>query len=186
MALSGALIPTWCLRRSHRLIFLTVGNYNPFPRLVKALDLLKADGAIGEDVLLQVANMPKFESSVCRVVRFLPPEDYQRCIHEASVIVCHAGAGNVADALRAGKLPVVMPRRKKYDEHVDDHQVELAEILAKDGRIVLASEPDELLGAIIKARSHDRRSIPTNVPRMVQLVSQILEELSSRRTQVRP
>jgi UDP-N-acetylglucosamine transferase subunit ALG13 len=168
------------------LIFLTVGNYNPFPRLVSALDGLKANGAIADDVLLQIANMPKFESQVCRVVRFLPPMDYQRCIHKASVIVCHAGAGNIADALRAGKLPVVMPRRKKYGEHVDDHQMELAEMLSKEGRIILASEPNDLLAAILEARSRGHPSIPSDPPRMVRLVSQVLEELSNCRTRVRP
>jgi beta-1,4-N-acetylglucosaminyltransferase len=167
-------------------IFLTVGNYNPFPRLVRAVDRLKSNGAISDDVLLQIANMQKFESQVCQVVRFLPPDDYRRCIQDASVIVCHAGAGNLADALRAGKMPVVMPRRKKYGEHVDDHQMELAAMLSQEGRIVLATEAEDLLGAIAKARDYRQQAVLASPSRMVGLVGQALRDLTSCRRGDRP
>ncbi|MGO9058216.1 MAG: glycosyltransferase [Candidatus Binataceae bacterium] len=162
------------------MIFVTVGNYNPFHRLIKAVAQLRASGILTEDVILQVANMPGFESTACRVAQFLTPDEYHRCVREASVVICHAGAGNVIDALRANKVPVVMPRRKKYGEHVDDHQVELAERLAGEGRIILASEPEDLPTAIEQARGRGRFSLAANPPRLVELVSQAIDELISR------
>lgn len=46
-------------------------------------------------------------------------------------------------ALAVGHVPVVLPRREDHGEHVDDHQVDLANDLARRG-LVIQVDPDDL------------------------------------------
>ena len=61
----------------------------------------------------------------------------------ADVIVGHAGCGTTLDALAAGRVPVLVPRRAARGEHADDHQAQLAQHVAERGLAIVA-EADEL------------------------------------------
>jgi len=158
-------------------IFVTVGNFLGFPRLVNAVDRLKAQGLIQDDVLLQVGGAADFESGSCKVVAFLQPDHFEQQMREANVVVSHCGTGALIDALRAGKTPVVMPRRKQYGEAVDDHQLEIAQALAAEGRAILAYEPEDLPGAIEQARMRSSRPSVEPPARMIDLVGKAIEEI---------
>jgi hypothetical protein len=69
----------------------------------------------------------------------------------ADVVICHAGAGSILCAFRAGHTPVVVPRLARYSETVDDHQLELTRALAAEGRVIgvedLATLPEAVASA---------------------------------------
>lgn len=164
------------------MILVATGNYLAFPRLVTSVEQLKAQGVIEDEVLLQVGGAADFKSESCKVARFLPPEEFERALREASVVVSHAGVGTLIQALNAGKVPVVMPRCKQYGEHVDDHQFEVARALAAQGRVILACDAPDLPAAIARARSlHGKRPSVDSPARMIRLVSQAIEELLASR-----
>ena len=52
--------------------------------------------------------------------------------------------------LQIGKTPIVVPRQKKYDEHVNDHQVEFARNVSERMGTILPVEDISDLGKIIK------------------------------------
>ncbi|MGH7864072.1 MAG: glycosyltransferase [Candidatus Binataceae bacterium] len=162
------------------MIFVTVGNFTGFPRLANAVADLKARGKIPDDVLLQVARMTNFTAQGCTVVPFFAPDDFERLIRDAAVIVCHGGNGTLIQALRAGRVPVVMPRQRRYGEHIDDHQMELSRALAEQGRVVLAMEVNELESAIAAARHRTQVPSPSAV-RMLDLVAREIDDLLAER-----
>jgi exopolysaccharide biosynthesis glucuronosyltransferase PssE len=178
MAGAGAIFSERRLRWAVGVIFVATGNYMGFPRLVNAVEQLKTRGTMGDEVFMQIGSTAGFASSACETVRFLPREEFERRMREASVIISHAGAGTLIDALKAGKVPVVMPRRKKYGEHVDDHQVEVAEALAREGRIIMACEAEDLPEAIEKARRCDAQIACREPWRMIELVARAIDELT--------
>lgn len=96
---------------------------------------------------------------------------------EADVIVSHGGCGTLLECIRLRKTPVVMPRRKKYGEHINDHQIQLVEALAAEGRIVAAYEPSDLPRAIAEARSRKTQPAIPHSSRMLELVEQAIAEL---------
>lgn len=164
------------------MIFVTVGNANQgFERLLQTVERLVAEGFIANDVLVQAGNNPDFRPLHCKVVSFLPLAEFERCVSEAQTIISHAGAGTLIHVLKAGKIPVVMPRRKKYDEHVDDHQMEIVEVLAAEGRLIPAYEPEDLPTAIAEANRRSAQQPPPTPVRMIELVSQAIEELLTLR-----
>lgn len=74
---------------------------------------------------------------------YLPPRDLESAMRSADVVVAHAGVGTAITALSAGKCPVLLPRRKRHGEHVDDHQVDIARALGSRGLAVVA-DADEV------------------------------------------
>ncbi len=160
-------------------VFVTVGNATQgFNRLLEAVDRLAGEGFFGgETVLVQAGNNPNFQPIHCKCEAFLPMEEFVARVHDADLIITHAGAGTLFHVLQAGKVAVVMPRREKYREHVDDHQVELVEALAAEGRVIPAYEPSDLPVAIAEARKRGAHAVPPGPSRMLNLVGRAIEEL---------
>ena len=81
----------------------------------------------------------------------VPPSELRAAMQSADVVIAHAGVGSAFDALDAGRLPILVPRRSTHGEHVDDHQAEVATWLADRG-LALSIEADELdLDALAEA-----------------------------------
>lgn len=115
-------------------VFVTTGtmDHYPFTRLVDRVAGLLPDNS---EVVWQVAGFSGTDLPG-RVVGMMPADEFEREVQKADVVISHAGAGSVLTALRAGKCPVVVPRRASAGEHVDDHQVEIANGLGSAGLVV--------------------------------------------------
>lgn len=72
-------------------------------------------------------------------------------IKNASAVVCHAGVGTIMTTLHEGVMPVVVPRLRRYNEHVDDHQLQIAREFAAQRLVVLHREGRPLASAIDEA-----------------------------------
>lgn len=66
-------------------------------------------------------------------VRLLPSEKFREAVSNARVVVSHCGEGNLLLLQELGTPFVLVPRTKRRKEHVDDHQVELAQVLERAG-----------------------------------------------------
>jgi len=160
-------------------IFLTVGNATaPFRRLLDAVDQLAGQGLFGnQDVIMQVGNNPDFHPTHAKAEPFLEMNEFVKKVQEADLVICHAGAGTLLHVLCAGKVPVVMPRRRQYGELVDDHQVELVQALASEGKVIPAFELDELEKAITIAQQLSGGSPATTRGRMPALLRHAITDL---------
>jgi len=74
----------------------------------------------------------------------------------ASLIVSHAGAGSVMEALRLGRPLIVVVN----DALMDNHQVEIAEALEKGHHLAYAPSPKELLDVLRRFNPEDLRKYP--------------------------
>src|SRR5262245_52224783 len=106
------------------MVFVTVGNATQgFRRLLDAVAKLAEDGFFdGETVFVQSGHNPEFGSASCEVRPFISMDEFNERMESASLIICHGGCTQL-QAVQMGKVPVVMPRREKFNEHVNDHQV---------------------------------------------------------------
>jgi len=130
--------------------FVSVGNATqPFPRLLDAVAALIP--TLPQPVFVQHGVLQRFACPGCESADFISMEEFARRVAGAQLLIMHAGAGSVLHAVRAGKVPVVVPRREVLGEHVDDHQVEFARELGRLGRIVVCTDVRRLAGAIATA-----------------------------------
>ena len=139
------------------MIFVTVGTHEQqFDRLVRAVDMLKADGTIDEPVFIQT-GYSTYEPTRCEHSRFVPFRKMKEMMAEADVVITHGGPSSFIEAMAAGKVPVVVPRRGDLAEHVNDHQVDFVRIVAeRQGGIVPVYDVADLPQAIERARELSR------------------------------
>jgi UDP-N-acetylglucosamine transferase subunit ALG13 len=65
----------------------------------------------------------------------------EQLTENARVVIAHAAAGAVILALKLSKPLVLVPRAKRFGEHIDDHQQQLAAALSADNQAVSVVEP---------------------------------------------
>ncbi len=128
------------------LILVIVGLMYGFEQLVKKMDEIA--GTIDEEVVMQIGNT-SYEPKNAEYFRFVSEEEIDRLYNNARVVVCHAGVGSILTALAHNKPTIVVPRKKKFGEHVDDHQLEIARELEKEGRIIAVYDVWKLESALM-------------------------------------
>jgi len=134
------------------MIFLIIGTQKfQFNRLLKQVDGLVKNGLIDAPVIAQTGNSdytPRHYS----YSRFYDKNEFEKYVEEAEMIITHSGVGAIMTAVKRKKKIVVVPRLRKYGEHVDDHQREIARAFEKKGYVVRCEENDALDEIIIKCR----------------------------------
>lgn len=135
------------------MIFVTVGtHYQGFERLILKMDEIAS--RIDEEVVMQI-GYTEYEPRNVRWFKFTGVHEINKLYKEADIIVSHAGAGTLIDCLSFGKPLVVVPRLKKFKEHLDDQQIELAEALDKTNKVVAVYEIEELENNLEKIKNHE-------------------------------
>ena len=183
MAIPGSILSQRDLWRAPGMIFVTVGNAKErFRRLLDSVDQLAGQGLFeGETVIIQSGHDRDFRPRHCKVVEFFPLEEFVRLINDASLVICHGGAGTLYHAFHAGKIPIAMPRRKKYSEILTENEIGLVQALAAEGRIIPVHEPEDLPQAIVEARRRPTQPRPPAPVRMLNLVEKAIQELIGHR-----
>ena len=113
------------------MIFVTVGTHHqPFTRLLRA----------ARD--LDLAEQVQIQDTV------LPPRNWDALVRGARLVVCHAGPATIESVVKMDKIPIVVPRRRLWREHVDDHQLHYARQIAE--RVHVLFDPSGLESAIAR------------------------------------
>ena len=118
-------------------IFVSLGTHSyEFTALIDRLAGLLRDREI--QATWQLGSTPTPAALPGKVHKLLSPDELQSTISDADVVVGHAGVGLALTCLQAGKVPVLVPRRRARREHTDDHQAQLAGELDRQGLAVVA------------------------------------------------
>ena len=146
------------------MIFVTVGTHEqPFDRLLKEVDRLRETGVIDEEVVVQ-SGFSEYQPRYCKCRKLFPYDEMTENVKKARIVITHGGPSSFIMPLQVGKIPIVVPRRKQFGEHVNDHQLEFARAVSeRQGNIILA-EDVSMLGKIIS----EYDIIVSNMPAKMQ------------------
>lgn len=121
-------------------VVVTVGSmYYPFERLIRRVEEIAAPDT---EITWQAGPVVVRRTDALRT-DYLPHEELQSAMKFADAVVAHAGIGSALSALESGRIPVLVPRRKHFGEHVDDHQCQIASELDRRG-LAIAVDADQL------------------------------------------
>lgn len=163
------------------MIFVTVGTHEqPFNRLIQKIDELKENGTIQEDVIIQT-GFSTYEPKYCQWSKLIPYQQMIKNVEDARIVITHGGPASFIMPLQIGKIPIVVPRQKKYEEHVNDHQLEFCKAVEERMRnILLVEEIGELDEQIKKYKdltSNLRQEMNSNNSRFNEKLENIVESL---------
>ena len=133
------------------MIFVTVGTHEQqFNRLIKCVDELKQNEQIKEEVVIQT-GYSTYEPAYCEWQKLYPYQQMLEYVNKARIVITHGGPSSFIMPLQIGKTPIVVPRQKQYDEHVNNHQVEFSKKVAERmGSIIVVEDVNELQETIKK------------------------------------
>lgn len=145
------------------MIFVTVGTHEqPFNRLIEYIDKLKENGTIVEDVVIQTGYCT-YKPRFCEWQKLYPYGEMQKKVKEARVVITHGGPSSFVMPLQIGKTPIVVPRKKEYGEHVNDHQVVFNKAVAERMGTIIVVDELENLGYTISNYEKIIASMPAGI-----------------------
>jgi UDP-N-acetylglucosamine transferase subunit ALG13 len=126
------------------MIFITVGTHEQsFNRLVKKMDELACKFPT-QEIFMQTGYSTYIPKNV-HYSAFLSPEEMNRKIENSEIIITHGGPASFMNVVGLGKVPIVVPRQKKFGEHVNDHQVTFSRAIEeKYNNIIVVEEINKL------------------------------------------
>lgn len=128
------------------MIFVTLGTHEqPFSR---ALEVVRNLARHEELVVQHGSTPPRPDLFAAEWVDYLECDALLSTVRRSSVVICHAGVGSIVTALHNHRNPVVLPRLTRLGEHVDDHQLELADRFAKRG-LILVYHPGDCIEELV-------------------------------------
>lgn len=107
------------------MIFITLGSQKfQFNRLLIEIDTMISSGIIKDEVFAQI-GYSDYKPMNFKYTNFLNRNDYIKMLKKSKLVITHGGTGAIIGALKNEKKVIAIPRLEKYEEHVDDHQIEI-------------------------------------------------------------
>lgn len=159
------------------MIFVTLGtNDESFERLLKAIDKEIENGNIKQRVVVQ-AGCTKYTSKNMEIVDLLPREEFDRLISECDLLITHGGVGSILSGINNGKKVIAVPRLSKYNEHGNDHQLQIVENFSKRKYILELKDMNKLTKTIEKAKTFKPQKFVSNTNNIIKMIEDYIDNI---------
>jgi UDP-N-acetylglucosamine transferase subunit ALG13 len=133
------------------MIFVVLGTWGmPFTRPLAEIEQAAARELLSGPIVVQ-SGTTSFTSSRMRLVPYFGTADFQRMYDEAALVICQAGVGSIMTGLQKGKTVIAIARRAGFNEHIDDHQLEILEVFSRLGAVISWKGEGDLGEALARA-----------------------------------
>lgn len=147
---------------------------NSFHRLLKEIEKNIENKNITEEVVVQ-AGYTKYETEKMKVFETLPKEELGELIKKASYVISHGGVGSMITSNQEGKKVIAVPRQKKYQEHVNDHQKATVEEFKQKGYVMGIDKVEELGEAIKKLKEFEPVLYKKKESNIIKIIEEYIE-----------
>lgn len=131
------------------MILVSVGtsDFN-FDRLLKLIDDLCEENILnGEDIIAQIGYTSYIPKNY-KYFNFVEKDKMDKYVEQSEYIIMHSGVGTIIGSLKNKKKIIVFPRLGIYNEHVDNHQLEIAKLFFDKKYILLAEDKSQLIECV--------------------------------------
>ena len=133
------------------------------------------DNKVIEDEVVVQAGFTKFDSKDMKIFDFIDKEKLFELIDKADLIITHGGVGSIIASLKKGKKVIVVPRQKKYGEHVNNHQLQIAKKFEQDGYVKYALDLNKLGNIILEMKDFKPKKFENNKSKVVSIVENFID-----------
>ncbi|MGP1609024.1 MAG: PssE/Cps14G family polysaccharide biosynthesis glycosyltransferase [Clostridium sp.] len=159
------------------MIFITVGSRSfQFDRLIRALDEQVGNGKITMEIFAQI-GATNYKPKNFKYAEFLGRDEFKQMQADSDIIITHGGTGVIVNASKMNKKIIGVPRLKKYNEHVDDHQIELLKEFEKAKMILVCENVDELYKVIEKVTQTEFIQYKSNTNNILNSIEEFIENI---------
>jgi UDP-N-acetylglucosamine transferase subunit ALG13 len=165
------------IQGDYLLIFVTVGTQKfQFDRLFREIDLLIEQGFIQEEVFAQI-GYTDYKPKHFKHSKLVEEEEMNHAIEKSSLVITHSGTSSIIKCLKMGKKVIVVPRLAKFHEHVDDHQLEIAEVFDKKNAVEVVYDIKKLKDQMTLCRNKEYSQISFDNTQLLQSIKDFVNQL---------
>lgn len=144
------------------MIFIITGTQKfEFNRLLEIIDLLIENGHIKEPVFAQTGSST-YSPRYYQYEKYMSEKKFSNMIDSSSVIISHGGAGSIVQSVLRKKKVIAFPRLSIFNEHVDNHQLEITDVFVKKEYILAADSLNSLINNLNEIENKEFEQFETN------------------------
>ena len=167
------------------MIFVCVGSREyGFNRLLEKLDDLVGKGEINDAIFAQIGHST-YTPVNFDYQRFIPMEEFGSYQEKADLVITHGGTGAIIGALKMGKQVLVAPRLARYGEHIDDHQTQVAEMLAQEGFLRYVLNMENLLDGIRSFQEKPIEKVFDKPSEVISIITNFINDANYKKREKR-
>ena len=102
-------------------------------------------------------------------------EEFVRLVNECNILITHGGVGSILTGLKNNKKVIACPRLYKYGEHMNDHQMQIVSVFAKEGYLLEYQENDDLGEVLKRVADFSPKKFASNTEKFVNMIEQFIE-----------
>ena len=156
------------------MILITLGTQDKqFTRLLESVQKEIDKGNIKDEVVVQ-AGHSIFESKDIVIFDLIDREKFADLISKCDLLITHGGVGSIITGLQHNKKVIVAPRLAKYDEHMNDHQLQITTNFANAGYVLPLYEDDDLGVVLERAKKFKPKKFRSNTSKMVRIIDEFI------------
>jgi len=157
------------------MIYVTLGTQDKsFERILKAIQKEIDNGTIKEKVVVQ-AGHTKFESKEMEIFDLVSLKEFNKYMDECDLLITHAGVGSIVDGIKRNKKVIAVPRLKKYNEHTNDHQLQIVKTFGDAGYIYPFYEKDDLHQILKKIEKFKPKKYVSNNANFIKTIEEHID-----------
>jgi UDP-N-acetylglucosamine transferase subunit ALG13 len=118
----------------------------------------------------------KYTTNKMKILNPMPKEELEKYIQQSNYVITHGGVGSIMTALKCQKRVIAVPRLKKYEEHVNNHQLQIIEWYTKKGYILGIKDVSELKEAINKIEKFVPNKYENLTGNIIQIISDYINK----------
>ncbi|AEP00094.1 PssE/Cps14G family polysaccharide biosynthesis glycosyltransferase [Heyndrickxia coagulans] len=135
------------------MIFVTVGTQRfQFNRLFKELDRLVENNYIKDKIIAQIGYSDYIPQNF-QSYKMISQEKISRLMQKCDLLITHGGTSSIIQGLKLDKPVVTVPRLKEFNEHIDDHQIEICKVFESKNYITVSWEIEHLFDKINESKN---------------------------------
>lgn len=146
---------------------------NSFVRLLNEIEKCIDSGTIKEEVIAQIGNT-SYSTEKMLIKKFCPQEEIEELIDKANLIITHGGVGSIITCLKKEKKVIAVPRLKKYKEHVNNHQVQIVDIMDEKGYIIGVKNLNDLSEKIKESKNFKPKKFVSNTHNIINMIEEYI------------
>lgn len=123
------------------MVFVSIGTQKQ--QFTRIFQMVENSIELKNDEIVAQTGNTKFKSKRIKMLPSIDNNKFNEYIKKADFVICHGGVGTIFNALENNKRILVVPRLCKYEEHINDHQLEVACELEKDGYLIVYNDGED-------------------------------------------
>ncbi len=157
------------------MIFICLGTQKyQFDRLTKKLDELVEKNIINDELFAQIGHAVYLPRNY-NYKEFLDKEEFNAYQEKADLIISHGGTGALINASKKGKNIIAVPRLAKFNEHIDDHQIQIVSVLEKEGYVRAVYDMEHLSQTIKDAINNPISKIYKRESNIIPIIENFID-----------